>query len=150
MWKSGEVVDAPPAKIGARQIAPTTSRKRVFPLGDESEMIAQLERAGATALFVPEARVEHMVRAFQTDLGFMLQRAQNHGRGVVLRALKGRSDWTGRLRYALAGAFRAAILWLQVGLADRSKPGSATFDKLYGKSWHAGRAKGALFGPFLL
>lgn len=39
--------------------------KRVFPLGDESEMLSRLEAAGARAIFVPQAKVKHMVRGFR-------------------------------------------------------------------------------------
>lgn len=122
--------------------------RRVFPLGDETQMIASLERAGKLAVFVPEARVQHMVRGFQTDLGFMLQRAQNHGRGVAIRAVGGRADWSGRARHAFGGALHAALLWPRTVFLSRSKPASAAFDKLYGLNWHTGRTRGALFGPF--
>lgn len=122
--------------------------RRVFPLGDETQMIASLERAGKKSVFVPEARVQHMVRGFQTDLGFMLQRAQNHGRGVAIRSVGGRADWWGRVRQVFGGALHAALLWPRTAILDRSKPDSAAFDKLYGLNWHTGRTMGALFGPF--
>lgn len=122
--------------------------KRVFPLGDESEMIARLEREGAKSMFVPEARVSHMVRDFQTDLGFMLQRAQNHGRGVAIRALKASRGWRVRARMAADSLLRAAWIWPRLVLGGRSKPDARVFGRLYGFNWHLGRAKGALFGPF--
>lgn len=143
--------EAQRALAQASALGPSSSQrkgKRVFPLGDETEMIALLERAGSQAIFVPEARVGHMVRNFQTDLGFMLQRAQNHGRGVAIRAVGGRSDWTGRARHAAGGAVHAALLWPKTAFLDVSTPSRATFDALYGLNWHTGRAKGALFGPF--
>jgi len=122
--------------------------KRVFPLGDESEMIAKLEREGAKSMFVPEARVSHMVRDFQTDLGFMLQRAQNHGRGVAIRALQATRDGAARVRMAADSLLRAAWIWPRLLLAGRSRPDARVFGRLYGVNWHLGRAKGALFGPF--
>ena len=122
--------------------------KRVFPLGDESEMIARLEREGAKSMFVPEARVSHMVRDFQTDLGFMLQRAQNHGRGVAIRALQASRSGPARARCAADSLLRAAWIWPRLVLGGRSRPGARVFGRLYGFNWHLGRAKGALFGPF--
>ncbi|MFN7180031.1 glycosyltransferase family A protein [Hyphomonas sp.] len=122
--------------------------KRVFPLGDESEMLSRLEAAGAQAIFVPEARVKHMVRGFQTDLGFMLQRAQNHGRGVALRALGEERDMA--RRSAIVASSLARALWLapRCVMADRSVPDRRVFNALYGLNWHIGRIKGALKGPF--
>ena len=122
--------------------------KRVFPLGDESEMIARLERAGAKSMFVPEACVSHMVRDFQTDLAFMLQRAQNHGRGVAIRSLPDSKPLLPRASMALDSLIRIAWIWPRVVLADRNQPATRTFNSLYGLNWHAGRAKGAVFGPF--
>lgn len=124
------------------------SGKRIFPLGDESEMIDRLEKAGVLSRFVPEACVGHMVRAFQTDLGFMLQRAQNHGRGVALRAIGPASNYPARLRIVTGSAFKAGWIWPRAVLADRSRPDRETFNTLYGLNWHAGRIKGALSGPF--
>lgn len=122
--------------------------KRVFPLGDESEMLSRLESAGAGSIFVPEAKVKHMVRGFQTELAFMLQRAQNHGRGVALRALgEGRNV---ARRSGIAASSLARALWLapRCALADRSVPERRVFNALYGLNWHIGRLKGALNGPF--
>lgn len=122
--------------------------RRIFPLGDESEMIARLERAGVKSFFVPEARVGHMVRGFQTDLEFMLQRAQNHGRGVALRAIGGASDLIGRSRIASSSALRAAWILSRAWRVSRSVPDRRGFNTLYGLNWHTGRLKGALTGPF--
>jgi glucosyl-dolichyl phosphate glucuronosyltransferase len=122
--------------------------KRVFPLGDESEMIARLEREGARSMFVPQARVSHMVRDFQTDLGFMLQRAQNHGRGAAIRALQASHARLARTRMATNSLLRAAWIWPGLLLAGRSRPDARLFARLYGFNWHLGRTKGALFGPF--
>ena len=123
-------------------------RRRVFPMGDESEMIAALERAGAAAYFAPGARVQHMVRRFQTELDFMLQRAQNHGRGVALRAIQHPRNWRKRTQIAASSLLHALWMWPSAVLVSRSSPAAAVFDRLHGFSWHIGRAKGALFGPF--
>ena len=122
--------------------------KRVFPLGDESAMIEMLERAGVTSVFVPEARVKHMVRTFQTRLPFMLQRAQNHGRGAALRAVSGKSDVAGRARIALASGVRLPVILARTAGVDRARPDPRAFEKLYGLNWHIGRVKGAWSGPF--
>lgn len=126
----------------------TQGKKRVFPLGDESEMIASLERAGARSVFVPEAQVKHMVRTFQTGLSFMLQRAQNHGRGVALRAVSGRKDLAGRARVAINSALRVPAIYARAARINRAVPDPGAFETLYGLNWHIGRVKGALTGPF--
>ena len=122
--------------------------KRVFPLGDESEMIARLERAGAVSVFTPDARVGHMVRAFQTELPFMLQRAQNHGRGVAIRTLGETHPVLHRAAMAISSALRVPWLYVRSLGKSRGVPERATFNNLYGLNWHLGRLKGALFGPF--
>lgn len=122
--------------------------RRTFPLGDESEMIARLERAGVKSFFVPEARVGHMVRGFQTELGFMLQRAQNHGRGVALRSIGGASDLMGRGRIACSSGLTAAWILSRAWSVSRKVPDRQGFNTLYGLNWHTGRLKGALTGPF--
>lgn len=122
--------------------------KRVFALGDESEMIASLEREGCQAVFLPQAQVKHLVRGFQTELDFMLQRAQNHGRGVAVRHVQNRTRRGVRARTAADSALRAVWLWPRVMLSSRSTPSRRAFDRLYGLNWHLGRAKGAMTGPF--
>jgi hypothetical protein len=111
-------------------------------------MIARLEREGVRSMFVPEAQVSHMVRDFQTDLSFMLQRAQNHGRGVAIRALQASRDWPARARMTAGSMLRAAWIWPRIALVDLSRPDARVFGRLYGFNWHLGRAKGAMFGPF--
>lgn len=122
--------------------------KRVFPLGDESEMLSQLEAAGAQSIFVPEAKVKHMVRGFQTDLKFMLQRAQNHGRGVALRVLGDSPSLTQRARIVASSLVKAVWIAPRCALADKSVPERQSFNSFYGFNWHIGAAKGALNGPF--
>lgn len=90
----------------------------------------------------------HLVREFQTDLGFMLQRAQNHGRGVAIRTLQASRDWPPRALMAAASMLRMVWIWPRVALADHHRPDARVFAKLYGLNWHMGRAKGALFCPF--
>ena len=122
--------------------------KRVLPLGDKSEMIVRLEREAARSMSVPEARVSHMVRDFQTALGFRLQRAQNQGRAAAIRALEASHAWPARARMATDSRPRAAWIWPGLLLAGPSGPDARLFERLFGFNWHLGRAKGALLGLF--
>ena len=88
--------------------------KRVFPLGDESGMIARLDPEGARSMSAAQARVSHMVRDFRTDLGFILQRAQNNARGAAIRALLASHAWPARARMATDSFLRGA--WIRPGL----------------------------------
>lgn len=148
MLRQAEAVKALKGPFVLGPSSATKNGKRTFPLGDESEMIARLERGGARSMFVPEAHVFHMVRDFQTDLGFMLQRAQNHGRGVAIRTLQASRARRARAAMATHSLARMAWIWPRVAFADRTRPDAGVFKGLYGLNWHAGRAKGAVFGPF--
>ena len=99
-------------------------------------------------MFAAQARVSHMVRDFRADLGFMLQRAQNHVTGAAIRALQASHAWPARARMVSESLLRAAWIWPGLLLAGRTGPDARLFERLYGFNRHLGRAKGALFGPF--
>jgi len=52
-----------------------------YPMGSETELLLRLERQGHRAWFVPDAVVEHFIRAEQLDRHWVLQRAIRWGRG---------------------------------------------------------------------
>lgn len=54
-----------------------------YPMGGETELLRRLARAGARAVFVPGAAVEHIVRPEQLTERFALERARRFGRGLV-------------------------------------------------------------------
>ena len=54
-----------------------------YPMGGETELLRRLARAGARAVYVPAAAVEHMVRPEQLTERFALERARRFGRGLV-------------------------------------------------------------------
>lgn len=54
-----------------------------YPMGGETELLRRLARGGARAIYLPDARVEHMVRPEQLTERFALERARRFGRGLV-------------------------------------------------------------------
>lgn len=54
-----------------------------YAMGGETELLRRLARAGARAVYVPGAAVEHMVRPEQLTERFALERARRFGRGLV-------------------------------------------------------------------
>jgi GT2 family glycosyltransferase len=118
-------------------------RSAYFPMGDDTQLMALARERGIEARGVPDARVNHMVRAFQTELDFMLRRAVRHGRG-----------WAIRYAGVEAPLLRRRLKLLVIGLAGsvtfagRSSPEAAAFDRLWRAHWRRGVALGAIYGPF--
>lgn len=54
-----------------------------YPMGGETELLRRLARGGARAIYVPDAKVEHIVRPEQLTERFALERARRFGRGLV-------------------------------------------------------------------
>ena len=54
-----------------------------YAMGGETELLRRLARAGAQAIYVPDAIVEHVVRPEQLTERFALERARRFGRGLV-------------------------------------------------------------------
>jgi glucosyl-dolichyl phosphate glucuronosyltransferase len=127
-------------------LGPTFVRGRAesFAMGEDTEIMALLARRGADARYVRAAAVSHLVRGFQTELSFMLARAQRHGRGTAIRLVeeKGRS-LARRARLALRQIGRGA----EAGAAG-APPSPETFASLWDSHWARGALRGALFGPY--
>ena len=56
---------------------------RNYPVGSETEFLARLEERGARTVFVPAARVQHVITAEQSQVRALLGRAFRAGRGDV-------------------------------------------------------------------
>ncbi len=130
-----------PSKLG-----PTRGNR--FPLGDETQLIQQLAREGGKFWYVRGASVRHLVRAHYTTLDYMLTRAERHGRGHVILAVKGGGDWLGRAGWLVSSAARATKSGLTLSGLDRTRPDAQVFGRLYRHHWNLGAMRGALFGPY--
>jgi hypothetical protein len=115
-----------------------------FAMGEDSEIMALILRRGSQARYTRAAAVSHLVRGFQTELDFMLSRAERHGRGTAIRLVeeKGRSP-ARRLKLAFDQFWRAGTS----RDADAS-PSPEAFADLWRAGWARGAVKGALFGPY--
>ncbi len=116
-------------------------KRRTFAMGEDSLIVSRVaQRSGA--LYVREARVRHLVRRFQTELPFMLDRAERHGRGVAIRDIAANPTFRRRLRILMQNA---------AGLVSPSgasaQPSAETFDRLWLARWKLGAVKAALFDP---
>ena len=122
-----------------------TGRARRFPMGEDTAIMLAAQNRGLKARGVSAARVNHLVRGFQTDIAFMLERAQRHGRGWAVvylstrgPSLKRRLEIIGRSLPALLAAAKHG------GLPDANR-----FEALWQANWRRGAALGAAFGPFV-
>jgi hypothetical protein len=119
-----------------------------FPMGEDTQIMELLQTRGVVAHYAAGALVKHLVRGFQTDLAFMLARAERHGRGFAIR----RVDQAGRgFARRLARRARLAaehfVKWraLSAGVTPTDlKPESAVFDRLWAAQWSNGVWRGAL------
>lgn len=111
-----------------------------YAMGSETEFIARLGASGATARFVPEAAVRHIVRPEQLEEGWVLDRAFRNGLG---------SGLTGRPRCASGPRLRGMPVRLMAqraayrGLAaaaSRLPPSPLRLRVLFQERWLAGLA----------
>lgn len=120
--------------------------RRRYPMGQDTRVMMAAAARGAAGHGVAAARVKHLIRPFQTELGFMLDRAIRHGRGSALEMVgEDRLVWARRLKLLLRG------LAGSVGKAaapSEARPDAATFDRLWQTHWTRGLMLGAAFGPF--
>lgn len=54
-----------------------------YPMGGEGHFLREIAADGYRYIYVPEARVQHIVRAEQTTERWLLRRARNKGRGQI-------------------------------------------------------------------
>jgi glycosyltransferase involved in cell wall biosynthesis len=132
------VLDEIPANLG-----PAFDRSNNYAMGLDSAIMQVLIHRGARPIFVPEASVQHCVRAYQTDLNYLLARAERHGRGIALRrvALAKHSCLT-RFRILLEGALSYSKARFSV--PAKPVPAGKDFDRLWDVHWPIGAMKGAL------
>lgn len=123
-------------------LGPRFDRSRFFPMGEDSEIIKILVARGAEPIFVPDAGVSHLVRAYQTELPFMLDRAERHGRGTSIRMIaESRRAPLTRLRILLVNLI--AFLRARRAAPAELKPSSEVFDRLWEIRWPLGAIGGA-------
>jgi len=82
-----------------------------YAMGGEAAFLSQIAAAGHRYIHVPTARVQHVVRPEQIGKDWLLQRAQNKGRGQVYLPSRRQSSYLSyrgvslKLRLSLARAF---------------------------------------------
>jgi glycosyltransferase involved in cell wall biosynthesis len=115
-------------------------KSRTFPMGEDSMIMDLLTERGVQARYVRGAQVRHLVRGFQTDLAFMLERAERHGRGTAIRLVVAKHS----------SVFRRLGLLLQnapyaIRRPDpaKSPPTSESFNALWDAHWSRGAIIGA-------
>jgi hypothetical protein len=52
-------------------------------MGSETELLRRLRAAGEVPIFLPQARVEHLIQDYQMDLAWLLRRRFRAGRGLT-------------------------------------------------------------------
>lgn len=134
-----DVLSTVPEQLGPR------FNNRLYPMGQDDQIMIAANERGVAARGVAEARVNHLVRPHQTDLRFMLDRAVRHGRGCALRKLRAeQTALSGRLWLA-ASSLPAALLPVD---AEKAEPDARLFERLWNVHWRRGVVLGATFGPF--
>ena len=116
---------------------------RRFPMGEDTLLVSLAQEEGVLARGVSGARVRHMVRAYQTELHFMLDRAVRHGRGWAIR-------YAGAKQPSLRRRVKLLALGLagSVSLARPAAPRAPVFERLWRAHWMRGVVLGAVRGPF--
>jgi glycosyltransferase involved in cell wall biosynthesis len=130
-------------EIAGAALGPSFDRRTRYPMGCDTMLTALAQEQGVVARGVAAARVNHLVRGFQTELDFMLGRAVRHGRGWAIRYVGVRSPSAARrlklLALGLAGS---------VSFGRTAAPEAAAFARLWRAHWMRGVALGAAYGPF--
>lgn len=133
-----DVLDTIAAGVGPTFAA---QRRRNFAMGEDSLIVSRVARRGAGAIYVRAAHVGHLVRRFQTELPFMLDRAERHGRGAAIRDLAGKPGAIARrLRIVLQNTPGAGA-----PAGAGAVPTAETFERLWLARWKLGALKAALF-----
>jgi hypothetical protein len=136
-----DVLDEVAAGLGPTFVQ---GKAKSFAMGEDTQIMQLIAARGAGAAYVRAAGVKHLVRAFQTELPGLLQRAERHGRGAAIRMAEAKNRaLTRRLRLALQYAPRA----LNVGSEQRSAT-PENFNAMWDARWAKGAIQGALFGPY--
>lgn len=105
-----------------------------YPMGSETEFCVRVAKStGARCWFTRATLAAHIVRPHQTDEQFILARATRHGRGVAVRLMQDRDDWSvgkahiKKALFAFLARFSADWRWQAAwqdgfisGLKDRS------------------------------
>jgi hypothetical protein len=137
-----DVLDEIPTGLG-----PDFTRATTFAMGEDSLIIQKLTERGARPHYVADAGVKHLVRAFQTDLRFMVERIERHGRGWSLQTLAAsRHVNLMRARILLSNTIALTKARLAAPWSLRA-PTGRVFDSLWDIHWPLGAIKGALSTP---
>lgn len=121
-------------------VGPTfaASKARTFAMGEDSLIVARVARRSG-ALYVRDARVKHLVRRFQTELPFMLDRAERHGRGAAIRYLAAKPTLSRRVSFLMEYAPKAGA---PSGEGVAATP--ENFERLWLARWARGAVKAML------
>lgn len=122
-----------------------SKRARSFAMGEDTQLMRLLQEKGVAAAYVSEASVGHMVRANQTELDFMLDRAERHGRGFAIRAIRaGKIPSLRALRLIIVQFVRAALM-SRGAARHKANPSAEGFRRLWGANWAKGVWREAAF-----
>ncbi len=135
-----DVLHDVPASLGPTFVQ---GKSRTFPMGEDSMIMDLLTERGVGARYVRGAGVRHLVRGFQTDLAFMLERAERHGRGTAVRLVEARRGSIVRRLGLLA---RNAPYALRRLYPAGQPPTPAHFNTMWDAHWAHGAILGAVFG----
>jgi glycosyltransferase involved in cell wall biosynthesis len=125
-------------------LGPDFTRATTFAMGEDSLIIQRLTERGAKPKYVADAGVKHLVRAFQTDLGFMVERVERHGRGWSLQTLAA-SRYVNLTRARILLSNAIAVTKARLAAPRLAHPPTAgMFDSLWDIHWPLGAIKGAL------
>ncbi len=134
-----DVLDEIPTGLG-----PDFTCAITYAMGEDSLLIQKLTERGARPKYVPDAAVQHLVRAFQTELRFMVERIERHGRGWSLQTLAA-SKYVNlrRARILLSNTIAVTKACLKAPWSLRD-PTRRVFESLWDIHWPLGAIKGAL------
>lgn len=123
------------------EIGPNFQRPQSYAMGQDTQILEAIVRRGVDARFVRRAAVNHLVRERQTDLSYMLARAERHGLGIAMQSVSSAPNPTGRRIRLVLEHFANGIQPAIVGNPNREQ-----FNRLWDIRWARGALRGALRG----
>lgn len=112
-----------------------------YAMGSEVDLVSRLEKAGHRALFVPQARVGHLIRPHQLEREWIVRRAFRLGRHMYHRESEGYPAGTKLIRGAPRWQYRRLLNAYLASLAGRLR---GDFDTRLRADWDVSYLRGYL------
>lgn len=121
------------------EIGPNFQRPQTYAMGQDAQILETLCRRGVKANFVRSAAVNHLVRENQTELSYMLARAERHGLGTAIQSISSAPNPARRRAKLVLEHLVRGVQPTMAGAPSRER-----FNELWNVRWSRGAVLGAL------